>query len=378
MQLIKCNHSPSGLIFNAQSASMKIKCLLSAFLVFAFFISTQAQYVISGKVIDSASREPLSGASVFFQNTTMGTATNRQGEFSLTLRAGGYDLIISYTGYQSRTIRFTQTENVSLEIEMLKEEKSLEEVVIRSSNEVPDGWKQYGNFFVEHFIGTTAFAAQCTLENPEAVKFYLFKRSNKLKVQADEPLLIANHALGYNLVYRLDSFVYYYGTNISTYRGFCLYSEMEGSDEEWEKWEANRERAYFGSRLHFMRAYYDSTLAEEGFSIDLLDEENKTRFLKIDPYDTLYYRGIDSTLEIEIYFPRKFSVTYSKKRPEPEYLKKMGLPANVAAQISYIDLTDPIAIKENGYYYEQKSWINQGYWSWKNIADQLPYDYSPE
>ena len=26
---------------------------------------------------------------------------------------------------------------------------------------------------------------------------------------------------------------------------------------------------------------------------------------------------------------------------------------------------------------EQKDWINQGYWSWKNLADMLPYDYLP-
>jgi hypothetical protein len=44
-------------------------------------------------------------------------------------------------------------------------------------------------------------------------------------------------------------------------------------------------------------------------------------------------------------------------------------------QISYIDITDAVAIKENGYYYDQKDWVNQGYWSWKNLADQLPYDY---
>ncbi len=55
--------------------------------------------------------------------------------------------------------------------------------------------------------------------------------------------------------------------------------------------------------------------------------------------------------------------------------EKFKLPKNVAIQISYIDMTDAIAIKENGYYYDQKDWINQGYWSWKNLADQLPYDY---
>jgi hypothetical protein len=32
---------------------------------------------------------------------------------------------------------------------------------------------------------------------------------------------------------------------------------------------------------------------------------------------------------------------------------------------------------ENGYYYDQRDLVNQGYWSWKNIADLLPYDYHP-
>lgn len=84
------------------------------------------------------------------------------------------------------------------------------------------------------------------------------------------------------------------------------------------------------------------------------------------------------TMQIEFYYPRKISVTYTKRKPEPEYIKKFRLPKNVAVQISYIDMLDGIAIKENGYYYDQKDWINQGYWSWKNIADLLPYDYLPE
>jgi hypothetical protein len=79
---------------------------------------------------------------------------------------------------------------------------------------------------------------------------------------------------------------------------------------------------------------------------------------------------------VEVYYPRKISVTY-KKKPEPEYLKKFKLPLNVGSQISYIDLIDAIEIKENGYFYDQKDWVSQGYWSWKNLADLLPYDYIP-
>ena len=47
-----------------------------------------AQFTINGTVLDSASREPLYNASVFCQNTTSGTVTNNEGEFSLNIEIG--------------------------------------------------------------------------------------------------------------------------------------------------------------------------------------------------------------------------------------------------------------------------------------------------
>jgi hypothetical protein len=261
---------------------------------------------------------------------------------------------------------------------MIKEDKSLGEVIIKSSSEVKDGWEKYGAFFLENFIGATPNAAKCKLLNPEVLKFYFLKRSNKLRVLATDPLQIENRALGYNIRYQLDSFIYYYNSDLNLYRGYSLYTEMDGNDSLKREWATTRTKAYYGSKLHFMRSYYDSTLAQDGYLIDLLDENNVSKFNKVaDVYDTIYYSGLDSTNEIEIWYPRKFSVTYTKRKPEPEYLKKFKLPKTVAVEISYIVLTDGIAIKENGYFYDQKDWINQGYWSWKNLADQLPYDYAP-
>ncbi len=349
--------------------------LLALFAGFSF--AATAQFTVTGVVLDSTSREPLAAASVFCQNTTLGTATNKQGEFSLALKSGGYDLIFTYTGYQTQTIRITGDVS-KFEILMIKEDKSLGEVVIKSSNEVKDGWVKYGSFFLENFIGTTPNAAQCSLQNPEVLKFYFLKKSNKLRVLATEPLLISNKALGYSMRYQLDSFIYQYNTDINSYRGYCLYTEMEGNDSLRRVWAVNRVKAYAGSKLQFMRSYYDSTVKEDGWLIDMLDEHDPAKFTRItNVYDTLYYGALDSTMEVEIWFPRKISITYTKKKPEPEYLKKFKLPKNVGTQISYIDLTDAIAIKENGYYYDQKDWINQGYWSWKNLGDQLPYDYLP-
>jgi len=335
------------------------------------------QFTMTGKVVDSTTKEPLFGASVFAQNTTSGTTTNREGEFSLSLKSGGYELIVSYTGYQSKEIRISNNDNNPLQIEMTKAEKAMEEVVIRSSNEVKDGWDKYGKFFLENFIGSTPNAQQCTLQNPEAVHFYYYKKSEKLKVLATEPIVISNMALGYNLRYQLDSFMYYYKTQVSSYRGYCFFSEMDSNFAQQRIWSANRKKAYDGSKLQFMRSYYDSTLNEDGYEIALLDSAYDKRFDAIkNPYDTTYYGVYDSTHEVEVYYPRKISITY-KKKPETEYLKKFKLPLNVGSQISYIDLLDAIEIKENGYFYDQKDWVSQGYWSWKNLADLLPYDYIP-
>ncbi|MBL7757185.1 MAG: carboxypeptidase-like regulatory domain-containing protein [Chitinophagaceae bacterium] len=355
----------------------KLKHLLLPAL-FLFSQSVYSQFTIQGRIVDSSSREPLGGASVYCQNTTLGTVTNKDGYFSLSLKSGGYDLVISFTGYQTQQVRISQSQPVFPDILLIKEDKSLGEVIIRSSNEVKDGWEKYGSFFIDHFIGTTPFSHQTQLENPEVLKFFFLKKSNKLRVLATEPLRIRNEALGYQLIYQLDSFVYAYNNDISTYRGFCLFSELEGTDSLRAIWTANREKTYLGSKLHFMRSYYDSTLAEDGFVIALQDLKFKNKFNSIsNPYDTTYYGAMDSTQQIEIWFPRKASITYQRQKPEPEYLQQLKLPADVPIQISYVDLTDAIAIRENGYYYEQSAWINQGYWGWKNLADLLPYDYLP-
>jgi hypothetical protein len=340
-------------------------------------VITPAQFVITGSVVDSVSKEPLVNASVFCQNTTLGTVTDKEGKFSLSLKSGGYDLIFSYTGYLTQTIKVT--ENTKIDVQLVKEEKSMGEVVLRNTFEVADGWTKYGDFFFQNFVGSTPNAAKCSLLNPEVLKFYYYKRSNRLKVLATDAIQISNQALGYNLRYQLDSFVYFYNSQVSTYRGYCLFSEMEGEDSLKAIWKTARQKAYEGSKLHFMRSYYDSTLYEDGWVIDMLDEKSEKKFNRVDnPYDTLYYGALDSTLQIEVWYPRKLSIAYTNKKPEPEYLKKMGLPKNVQYPISYIDIKETIAITENGYYYDQKDWINQGYWSWKLVGDQLPYDFAPE
>ena len=75
---------------------------------------------------------------------------------------------------------------------------------------------------------------------------------------------------------------------------------MEGNDSLKKVWTSNRRNAYFGSRLQFMRSYYDSTLVEDGWTLGLMDEKDEDKFFKVsNPYDTTYYGAIDSSTEVE-------------------------------------------------------------------------------
>jgi hypothetical protein len=357
---------------------MKMPRISLLFTALLFSICSLAQGTIKGIVVDEESKLPLEGASVFAQNTTLGAVTKGDGSFTLNLSKGGYELVISFTGYISKRITVEAAGDKNLDIALQKEDKSLSEVVITNTYEVADGWEKHGQFFLSNFIGTTPLADSTVLLNPEVLKFYYYKRSDKLKVLATEPLRIQNKGLGYTLHYAIDSFVYYNKTALASYRGNCFYTAMDGTPEQQTAWQAARIKAYKGSRLHFLRSYYDSTLKTEGFTVDIASSTTRNKFDRLsNPYDTAYYYAHTETADVDLWFPAKVSITYTKAKPEATYLQQMKLPADVPVQISYVDLMESILIKPNGYFLEQRSWINQGYWSWKNLADQLPYDFEP-
>jgi hypothetical protein len=344
---------------------------------------SQTSFYVKGKVLDDSTGLPMEGASVLCQNTTKGSFTDRDGLFGIQLPMGGHNLVISYAGFDASSIRVTSaTDNQeSLEIRLRKKTKNLEEVVVQASNEVANGWEKHGKEFFSYFIGSSPNAAKCVLSNPEALKFYYSKKKNRLKVKAEDPLTIINNALGYKIQYQLDSFIYEYNTKGSSYNGAAFYIEMDSTEEQKNIWKTNRLKAYNGSRLHFMRCYYDSTLTENNYSIKEVGEDSLTgkSYVEVldNPYDSSYY-GIINGSEKEVLLVGKYLIEYAGEPMERSYLIANKYPISAKEQLSTLNLIDGFVITENGFFYEQKSVVNSGYWAWKNLADQLPYDYWPE
>lgn len=89
-----------------------------------------AQIVISGKVIDISTREPLPFLNIINEKSKNGTQSNEKGEFTIKIDALSELLTFSFMGYKKVSFPAQKNMIVSMESDIL----SLSEVVVRSRN----------------------------------------------------------------------------------------------------------------------------------------------------------------------------------------------------------------------------------------------------
>jgi TonB-linked SusC/RagA family outer membrane protein len=92
-----------------------------------YTIAVQQQKV-TGLVSDGTTGEAIVGANVIIQGTTMGTITDIDGKFSLTITQKDAILVISFLGYNSETIMVGNQTNII--VNLVPEVKTLGEVVV--------------------------------------------------------------------------------------------------------------------------------------------------------------------------------------------------------------------------------------------------------
>ncbi|MGB3546158.1 MAG: SusC/RagA family TonB-linked outer membrane protein [Saprospiraceae bacterium] len=88
---------------------MKLKVYFLRGLMLLFFAVgltslASAQRTITGTITDAETNEPLIGASVLVTNTSSGTVTDLDGNYSVNFPASATQLTISYTGYTTQTV----------------------------------------------------------------------------------------------------------------------------------------------------------------------------------------------------------------------------------------------------------------------------------
>ena len=95
-----------------------------------------SQGKITGTVIDSELKGSLPGATVSVKGTQNAAATDMDGKFTLTVTAASGQLVISYVGFDAKTINFSVSGGKTVDlgsIVLTSNANSLDEVVVKSS-----------------------------------------------------------------------------------------------------------------------------------------------------------------------------------------------------------------------------------------------------
>ncbi|RDC56932.1 carboxypeptidase-like regulatory domain-containing protein [Pedobacter chinensis] len=240
-----------------------------------------AQSMLMGKVLNEQNMQPVQNASVYFNNTQVGTITNEKGQFKLYSKRLYSDLIVSAVGYEKAIINING--NNSTYTVLLKEKSNeLIEVTIGTGK---NDWKKWGDLFFRLLLGKDHNAAYCKILNPEDVKFYYDESNHYLEISSNKPILIKHLGLDCTLHVDIDKFTYDFLKDELDYHSGIYYSNIDA--KPIKKINTFLKNSYLGSKMHFFRSLYSNTLEEENFqlyrysSIKNINKENAFRAVQL-------------------------------------------------------------------------------------------------
>ena len=363
----------------------KFKILLIFFLIISssYFAQNQALFTITGKVLDKTTAQPIPYVNIYLDATTLGTSTNNSGNYKIDgIPKGKYKIITSAIGYekQSNNIFLVDSSIININFKLLPKVYKLNEVNVTAEKDYE--WADNFRLFKREFLGTSDFADECKIINPEVIIFKTTKNA-KLNVTATEPIQIVNYALGYKVFFEIKDFILSQNREFN-YFGNIRFVQLKSNDKDQKKkWAENRKVNYKGSFKHFLKALRDNKLEDNGFQIYSVREPNwnnlrRRNFLSPNISDILRHV---SNMESEIKFFNNLMVVYDDWEEEgfQKYRNVMGsnIFKTMKFQTSWISLPYSSATFDIlGNIVDDYSSIKlYGYWAWLRVANLLPSNY---
>lgn len=365
--------------------------ILLSFGLILSVVFTNAQIVIKGRVLAESSDVPVINASVYLNNTSIGTITNKNGEF--TLNAGSIytgELVISSVGFQPLFYKLNTGDatNKFYTFKLEIKERTLRNIAVM--NDVTrQSWLK---IFKDNFLGITEEADNCKIENLDAVYFAVGDDKGTMFAYADTPLIIKNKLLGYKISFDLIEFSYNKTNSATYYAGYNRYDEL-GDKKRWIK---RRRQNYFGSTVHFYRSLIANKLTEEGYSMFEVKKLLKdTGAAKSKKSITINSHDLSVAIPLppgKILFTDTASGNYylqSENQVMVRYKKSPHLRFNPSGnwfiqglehpgfQSFIILLADKVALDKNGILFNPLEVLYNGFWVYEKFANQLPFDYVP-
>lgn len=368
---------------------MTLRCLFAALLLLAAALCppTRGQatdsIVISGRVQDGETGQPLPRTHVFIPESMTGTTTDSSGYFRLEdITPGPKRFYVSRVGYENQDIllQLNSGHTVSLTVDLETEVLEGPAVTVSAHRDVE--WYERLRRFEHLFVGESPMADKCTLMNPEVLEFET-KWWGKFEARADEPLVIENRALGYRLKYFLTEFEEQ--GDIVRWDGEPLFEKLIPRDSlELARWRHNRLIAYRGSLRHFLRALLADRVEEEQFDMYRLPRATAFQYVgRADRLPTskeyILKPGPDSTHLLNVSAP--LEIIYRGEPESEEYLEWADVSRHEprSFQTSMVRLNErPIHIDRYGEIVEPYGATLYRYFAFTvRMAQLLPREYEP-
>lgn len=343
------------------------------FLVLYFGFGLSAQTILSGVVTDSANA-PIPYATVYLSKTTVAVLANNEGAFSMNIpQDGTYEMIISCIGFKSHSqIIIAEGKNQKINVKLAEHIIVLSEILVHGKDR---NRKNNLDLFKSHFIGNTTNAPFCTIKNPKDLVVYRTSNDSSLVAYSVKPITILNSALGYEIVYDLKSFSYNLHTGHLRFSGDYYFQDI--SNHKWKKSSINRSRlvAYYGSRMHFLRALYTGTVSQESFEICNIESDSCGVKILTDAIQEDDIRFALTIEDMSLDFPNHIMIRYVDNHPE---LVVLPYVFRSNTYTSIIVFSDSVQVFKNGYYPDNFNISWAGDMARDRIAEMLPYDFIPE
>ena len=335
--------------------------LLFTLLLAPFFVFAQQKYQLTGSVAEKGN-VAIPGASVFLEGTTMGTQTDANGHYVLkNIPAGRHRLVASMVGYVPKMV-FIELPGKTSELTFSLEEdnKTLAEVRVVGSQDKT--WEKQFRAFEKGFLGENYHRKEVYITNREVVDFP--ENADVFTAKAAQPVQIVNKTLGYKITYFMDNFEK--TASLTAYKGLASFEKLVPEDAKQERrWQRNRVEAYEGSLKHFLKAFIENRMEEEGFNAYLLKPEylsnlrrglffdrNNERHVAFKVPDLLGATSLEGVTTIEWRIPME--IVFNKKRVmrpifiDAPYPYTILIPKGLIQVTNTGDIMNPYSIEMRG------------------------------
>ena len=348
--------------------------ILSIGLLILFASVMQAQTTITGVVTDSLN-VPVASASVYLSKTTLGTLTDRNGIYLLSVpEKGVYEITVSYIGFKTVSLLI----NAEGSKQVINIKLSLSPVLLKEINVSSREKNRLQNYsrFVKLFLGETFNSQYCKIINPGDLRLFTDAQTKTLNGFSYKALQIENRTLGYIINYDLKDFSYNTETGFLKFEGNYFFQPLRGNSRETKKWIRNRLSAYYGSRMHLFRALFSDSLSVEDYKIFECKTDSLTKELQIiKPIQVKDLRLSQRNEYLTLFYNKPILINYTDNHSEL-YTSLTGFQSK--KEISTLKFSDFINVYRNGFFDNPYSVTWGGEMSNERVADMLPYDFMPD